>query len=163
MCDKALSFYEETMRIPLIVKPDHAVKEKRSALFAQTCDIYSTILEYAGVEREKAQRDGLSLVPILKSENPLWRETVACECTGLADALTTQRMIRKGAFKYAFNLGDTDELYDLDSDPHELNNLASNSEYKDKRAEMQEELAAWMEANEDPFAHSYRHLLELKN
>ena len=41
------------------------------------------------------------------------------------------------------------ELYDLDNDPLELNNLANNPEYKEKIAQLKEELSAWTTAQGD--------------
>ena len=37
-----------------------------------------------------------------------------------------------------------EELFDIDNDPHELNNLADNSDYKAKLIEMRNECERWM-------------------
>ena len=42
-----------------------------------------------------------------------------------------------------------EELYDLEADPHELNNLIDNSEYKEKADELRTELRKWMDDIED--------------
>ena len=42
-----------------------------------------------------------------------------------------------------------EELYDLEVDPHELNNLIDNPEYKEKADELRTELKKWMDDIED--------------
>jgi hypothetical protein len=42
-----------------------------------------------------------------------------------------------------------EELYDLEHDPHELNNLAGNPEYDEKLAELRQELEKWQETYGD--------------
>ena len=40
-------------------------------------------------------------------------------------------------------------MYDLRNDPHEINNLAADSKYAAKLAELRERLDAWMEDTND--------------
>lgn len=42
------------------------------------------------------------------------------------------------------------ELYDLQADPYEMNNLAERTEFSDKRAELSEELNRWLKGQADP-------------
>ena len=43
----------------------------------------------------------------------------------------------------------TEELFDTENDPHELNNLAENPEYAEKLAELRQECNRWMEEIDD--------------
>ena len=52
-------------------------------------------------------------------------------------------MIRVGSWKYTYWLHDIAELYDLDSDPEELHNLAEEPKYTAKAAELRAQLLAW--------------------
>ncbi len=47
-------------------------------------------------------------------------------------------------WKYVFNTFDYDELYDLNRDPHETENLAALSEYEDKKKEMAALMWEWI-------------------
>jgi arylsulfatase A-like enzyme len=44
---------------------------------------------------------------------------------------------------------DTEELYDLENDPHELTNLAVNPESRELLKSMRAKLLAWMEEKGD--------------
>jgi choline-sulfatase len=54
--------------------------------------------------------------------------------------LMTQRILWKGPWKFVFNGFDYDELYNLDNDPHELNNLGNGSEHMDRMKSMMAEM-----------------------
>jgi len=55
----------------------------------------------------------------------------------------TQRIVWRGRYKYVFNGFDRDELYDLETDPHELTNLAALPEHAGLAREMA--AAMWRE------------------
>ena len=44
----------------------------------------------------------------------------------------------------------TEELYDLENDPHEINNLADDPDYADIKKRLSEELDKWLELTNDP-------------
>jgi choline-sulfatase len=52
-------------------------------------------------------------------------------------------MIRSGDYKYTFWTHDLPELYDLRTDPKEMNNLALSSDQGSTVAELKEKLFAW--------------------
>lgn len=151
LCDKNFFMYEETCRIPLIVKPQKKLMEtKYEDRFVGTCDYYSSILDWAGADKAETSRDGRSFVPLVHNEDVKdWPDHVVTEGNGLAEILYTQRMIRHRQMKYIFNCGDTDELYDLEKDPHELSNEIDNQEYQATLSNMKELLASWMKEHND--------------
>ena len=52
--------------------------------------------------------------------------------------------------KYGWNCSNQDELYDLDQDPHEMNNLINETKYQTSLREMRQCLSEWMlETNYD--------------
>jgi arylsulfatase A-like enzyme len=50
--------------------------------------------------------------------------------------MLTQRVTWDGPWKYVHNGFDFDELYNLDDDPHEMNNLAAEPAYQDRLVQM---------------------------
>lgn len=162
--DKAIFMYEETCHIPLFVKGTKDMDTpQKIQQFVNSTDIYSTILDYAGTPLTKAQRDGLSFKPLLeKKEVPHWPKDVVTECSGIGALLFSQRMYRKGDFKYVFNCGDIDELYDLKKDPYEITNLIDHNDYKEILIELKKGLYQWMEKHCDNLIFEYE-ALRLKN
>ena len=68
--------------------------------------------------------DGQSLVPLLQGEETGRQHTALGEilCEG---AIAPCFMIRRGRYKYIYSEPDPDQLFDLEADPHELTNLAT--------------------------------------
>lgn len=163
LTNKSMHLYEETASIPLIIRPAGGCALRREERFANTTDIYSTILDIAGVEEVKTRRHGRSLMPLVRSENPSdWPQEVVVESSGLGMAHHSSRMIRHGNIKYIFNCADLDELYDLDLDPHELCNRVSAPEAAVLLREMRERLACWMRGKHDPLSRQYANLIRGK-
>ena len=55
-------------------------------------------------------------------------------------------------YKYAWNRGDLEELYDAWADPAELRNLAGEGATAGVRERMREALLGWMRETGDPLA-----------
>ena len=121
--------YEETARIPLIVRyPRMARAGSTPAQLTQTIDFASTILEIAGVQ-DTVRRDGRSLVPLLTGTATPWRSSILLEYYTDAVFPRTLTMgytaVRTERYKYIRykELQGMDELYDLEADPFEMQNL----------------------------------------
>lgn len=160
LTDKSLFMYEETNRIPLVIKEAGAAKRvgEREDRFAGTCDLYSTILDYAGAPLAQAERDGKSLRPLLEGSATEWRDCIVTEASGLDFIQYTQRALRWGDYKYVFNCGDPDELYDLKNDPSEITNLAFSAGHQKLLAEGRRKLDTWMGERGDGLQERFRRL-----
>jgi len=60
------------------------------------------------------------------------------------------RMRRKGDWKLVYDMQGAGQLYNLVKDPAEINNLYGNAVYKDKQAELMQDLSAWELRTQDP-------------
>lgn len=60
------------------------------------------------------------------------------------------RMIRKGEWKLVIDMQGNGQLYKLDTDPMEIDNLYYKPEYRDIKGDMLEELVVWMLRMQDP-------------
>jgi N-acetylglucosamine-6-sulfatase len=121
--------YEETARIPLIVRYPRVVRAGTTpAQMVQTIDFASTLLAMAGV-RDTVRRQGVSLVPVLDGSATTWRQSVFLEYyTDIVfprtlnmgyDAVRTERY----TFIAYRELPGMEELYDLQTDPFQMDNL----------------------------------------
>jgi len=148
--NKGPMMYEETYRIPLVVRwPGVVEPGSRSEAFVRLQDLMPTFLEWAEVEVP----DGLharSIQPLLRGETPAdWPDSVYAQYHGDEFGLYSQRFVRTTRYKFVYNGPDCNELYDLVADPHELQNLVDHPAYADVRADMARRLVDWMDRVDD--------------
>lgn len=148
--NKGMYMYDETYRIPLIIHwPGVTEGGLHCDAFVNLVDLMPTLLEWGGAE-VPAELDGRSLVPLLHGATPVdWPDDVYAEFHGYESALFTQRMVRTRNWKYIYNPGAEDELYDVASDPGELRNLAEDLGYKHVLRRMKDRLVAWLNRTRD--------------
>ncbi len=171
--NKGWTHFEETLRIPFIVRMPAGIGS--GAVLANPVslvDLYPTILDLAGLGSRAAHRsrrlswrwpyrdtesvDGSSVLPLLRGEETEWRDGVVVEFHGLMHTPYTMRTLRKGRFKYGYNFAATDELYDLETDPHEMTNCIDDPAYTDIVLDMRLYLREWMQETLDPALHLYQ-------
>ena len=121
-----MSFFEPACRIPLIVHAPHRFAARRVAQPASLVDVAPTLMELAGCAEggRAGTLDGRSLCPQLKGA------AGAGEVIGeyLAEgAIAPLVMIRRGRYKFVHSPADPDQLFDLEADPDELDNLAPSA------------------------------------
>jgi len=114
-------------------------------------DLYSTLIELCGLPL-KGGMQGVSLVPLLKNPNiPLHDAVFSQRALDLDQAKygdPQARAVRTVKYHYN-NWGDFgEELYDIQNDPHEYTNLASDPAYAAVLQDMRKLLAEFMGAHE---------------
>ncbi len=152
--------YEASLHIPFIMRLPGR-KKAGSVLNTPVshADILPTMLDLADIEVPPAM-PGESLVADL--ENPKDRErSVVAEFTRCANSLNHEfelvpmRCLVNNRYKLIVNLMDTDELYDLDTDPHEMDNRINDPALSEMRDNMHDKLMTWMYENRDPWRGHY--------
>jgi N-acetylglucosamine-6-sulfatase len=121
--------YEESVRTPLFVRgPGVPAGAKVENLVVNT-DFVPTFADLAGVSSPPA--DGRSLVPLLRGEDPSWRSAILLEGFQRPNkkrSLPPYKAIRTETHKYVeYDTGDK-ELYDLEADPYELENVYESAD-----------------------------------
>jgi N-acetylglucosamine-6-sulfatase len=111
--------YEESARVPLFVRGPGVPAGSEVERLALNTDFAPTFADLAGIE---FSADGRSLAPLLRGEDPAWRSSVLLE--GFAGGNPpSYEAVRTETHKYVeYDNGET-ELYDLEADPYELENL----------------------------------------
>ena len=131
------NLYEDAMRVPLIFRHKGRLTPSRQSdrLIGQY-DIQQTILDYVGLgDVELGASPGESFVPHLKGKEQEWQDTVFYE-------QEETRGIRTRAFAYWKRLNGTGEaeLYDIQRDPGQHNNLYGKQDYNRIAEQLDKEL-----------------------
>lgn len=149
MVDKHFVMYEDVVRVPLLVRRRGVVEPGAhcDAFVDGSLDLTATICDWAGVAPPEPCH-GRSLGPWLRGGVPAeWRDCAVATYNGQQFGLYTQRMLRTRRWKYIYNSTDVDELYDLQRDPYELTNRATDPTCTDVLADLRhrlvDELTAW--------------------
>lgn len=121
---KQVSFYEETTRVPLIFKGKGVCPGKKEGI-ASLLDVFPTLCDQAGILAPEGL-GGTSLSSALAGGAMPERDYVAGEWhTEWGFTVSPGRMIRTERYKYTRYIEDGgEELFDLEQDPFEKNNLA---------------------------------------
>ena len=136
--------YEESLKMPFIVKwPGVTKPGSKTTKMVQNLDYAETFLDIAGATIPDDMQ-GLSLVPLLKGENPKdWRRSIYYHYYEYPSVHMVPRHngIRTNRYKLMhFYQFDEWEFYDLKSDPDEYNNLYNNPEYQSLVKRMKNQL-----------------------
>jgi arylsulfatase A-like enzyme len=136
------NLYEHSMKAPLVFAGPGIIAGTSDAL-VYLHDIFPTLCELAGAAVPPGL-DGQSLAPLLRGESVTTRPTLFLAYRDL------QRAVRNERFKLIrYPQVDVTQLFDLESDPHETRNLASDPAYGDTLTELQRDLAGWQESQGD--------------
>ncbi|MDQ2899692.1 MAG: sulfatase [Acidobacteriota bacterium] len=136
--------YEESMRVPMLARcPElfpggRAVKE-----VVANIDIMPTFLAAAGVESPQGI-PGRNFLPLLEGKSIPWRDGLLYEYYWERNFPMTPTMhaLRGERYKYIhyYGIWDIDELYDLQEDPLETNNLIFSEKNQDVVKRMNKQL-----------------------
>jgi len=128
------SFFEEACRIPLIISHP-LIDHRRVGANVSLVDLLPTLLEIAGDTNQSALIEavaGNSLWGLATDSAASWDHPVYAE--NLAEGSTTPLLMAKqGSIKYVYSAVDPEQLFDLETDPHEQVNQFENPDYRDSR------------------------------
>ena len=140
------SLYDEAVKIPLIMAgPGIPQGEQRDQL-VYSHDLFPTILNLAGAEIPETTYYQ-DLAPVMEDKHHDGREAV------FSAFKAAQRMAREKRFKYiCYDVEGVghEQLYDLEKDPHELNNLADQSDMADTKKRLRKRIRGWQKDTGDP-------------
>jgi arylsulfatase A-like enzyme len=163
MIDKHYVMYDDVVRVPLIMRWPGVISPGANcdAFVSHSLDLASTLCDAAGIASPSSFR-GQSLLPLARGQSTTTRQDIFTMYFGNQFGLYSQRMVRDRRWKYIWNPTAQDELYDLELDPGELHNLASQPEARETLAQLRKRLVEWMRETDDLLLNDWteRQLLE---
>jgi N-acetylglucosamine-6-sulfatase len=138
------AMYEPSMRVPLIAHcPSLFPKAQKPKEMVLNLDLAPTFLEAAGVSNTPKMH-GQSWLPVLTGKATTWRKDFIYEYAWERDYPYTPTITGLRTEQYSLMLSeglwDIDELYDIQKDPDQLNNLLSGARIGYKRGRMIEQI-----------------------
>lgn len=156
-------FYEESARVPLIIRYPKKIKPQIINDKVSTLDLFSTIMDYTGVDG--GIRDGESLRSVIEGKKK--RDFVVTEWL-YNGTNQPSHMIVKDNWKLFFNYSKESKvipvLYNLKVDPYEMNNLlALNNEfiniYQEKAEELKMDMIDFLKSKNSRYV---KNIMEIK-
>lgn len=144
-------FYEESGRVPLVIRWPGRVKEGRTAALAQMMDVYPTVVEAIGGEMTPG-RFARSLLPVAIGKRASVRDLVIGE---IGKSAPLDIMARDARFKYWADGGD-EFLFDMRNDPLEMRNLAKEPEHQVTLNQMRQKLLTHLRSTQVNFGEGYK-------
>ena len=138
--------YEESFRTPILMRYPREIKPGTSIdELVQNLDFAPALLDYAGMEIP-GDMQGESFRKMVSGELSEWRDAVYYTYYEYPSVHMVKRHygIRTGRYKLIHFYYDVDEweMYDLEKDPAEMNNVYADEQYSSVRADMHGKLAA---------------------
>ncbi|MCS5490219.1 sulfatase-like hydrolase/transferase [Algoriphagus limi] len=124
------SLYEHSMKVPLIIKGPGIPSNQELDAFAYIHDLYPTLADLAGLP-PREDVDGKSLVPVIHGEKESVRDALFTAYRNTVRAIRTDKwkLIR-------YPERDHTQLFDLEHDPLEINNLAENPNFSEEKSRL---------------------------
>jgi choline-sulfatase len=147
------TFYEDSAKVPAILAwPGHLPEGTHCDKVTSSLDLNATMIDALGCPALPHSR-GRSLLPLLNEpDHTEWDNVAFSEfCQDAAGAGGPfpeegifQRMVRRDNFKLNYYHGQPCQLFDLDVDPRELNDLAADPAHQETVAKLKAEvLEGW--------------------
>jgi arylsulfatase A-like enzyme len=155
--------YDEALRVPMVVAGPGVAPGHRAGQLVSLMDLLPTLGDLAGVDIG-GDHDGVSFAPALAGE-AAWsgRDHLVAESLlvdgregGTGEAVDPRAFdpardginlsVRTPSRRYIWRLHDHDELYDLEADPFELDNIAGSPAHRGEIERFRRLLAAEIEA-----------------
>lgn len=135
-----MNFFEHSARVPLIAAgPGVATGTAPNAV--SLVDLLPTFIDIAGGDLSMLGEpiDGRSLLPLLQGKDDPVDEAIGEYCAEMTGYPVI--MIRRGSLKFIHCESGPIQLFDLDADPLETTNVASDPRYTEAAASFSEEVA----------------------
>lgn len=150
-------FYDAAQHVPLLVmdpRPEaNSTRGQVLTNMVESVDILPTILESLSLPIPEHRLEGRSLINVLHGKSTSWRNIVYSELDysyrrarlilGKTVANSKAWSIRTEKWVYVYWMDAPEQLYDLENDPHQMQDLGRSFSHQAIRSELREQLLAW--------------------
>jgi choline-sulfatase len=155
------SLFEPAVAVPLIVSyPKHLSQNQVTNALTEQFGLYPTLTELVGLPQPQSTTvsnmsnalktmEAYSFADVIR--NPASSGPQAAFSEYDLKSKIPRYMIRTHRYKYIYNEGVMDELYDHEIDPHENVNRINQSEYHSIKNELKDQLFAWYNPDRNPW------------
>jgi iduronate 2-sulfatase len=138
------TLFEWSARAPLIIGGAGVSARGRSSMrTVELLDLYPTLAEMCELSATPRNLHGRSLVPLLTNTGAAWTKPAITQVRRVrGEKVVHGHSLRNERYRYSmWNGGDAgEELYDYESDPRELQNLAADAKNSGVKARVKEQL-----------------------
>ena len=144
-------FYEESVRVPLVIRWPGQVKTGRTSALAQMSDVYPTVVEALGGTLSPG-RFAKSLLPVATGKAEKVRDLAVSE---IGTSPPLRMMARDAKFKWWAE--ETREyLFDMTADPLEMHNLIGDPAHHEDASHMREQMLTFLRTTQVNLSEGYK-------
>jgi len=141
--------YDELLNVPLVISyPKQFGNPVVTDSLVSLLDLVPTLCAMTGV-RWPGPLSGVDLSSAMQEPSQEVRTEIFAEYHGKQQWKCPIRTIRTLQWKYNLSISGEEELYNLESDPGELHNLAKSAEHAEIRGKLSKQLHAWRKKTGD--------------
>ncbi len=127
------SVYDHSMRVPLILKGPKIPKNKKNHALASLSDIFPTVCSYLNLKTPETS-EGKNLMEAIVNPRKVFRENMYYKYRDIQLAVRTNDNWK--LIKYNVDGTERTQLFNLNQDQYETNNLAGKPQYQKKQIEL---------------------------
>ena len=140
------NLYDHSIRVPLIITGPGIPEDKKTDALCYLLDLFPTLCDLIGLPIPETV-EGQNLSPIIVGEKQKVRDSL------FSAYRNTQRAVRDDRYKlieYTVEGTGKTQLFDMASDPWEIDDLSVDPNYSNHLTRLREEMIRWRRAVDDP-------------
>ncbi len=152
-------FHEPAAHVPMVLRLPQSWEDRRAGTTVESptalADVLPTLVRAAGGKPDEGA-DGLDLTAIARGEAPP-REYLEAMIADGGESVPQYAAITDGRWKYIwYSEGGTEQLFDLQTDPKELRNMAGSGQHGDQLTRLRDQVIRRQQERNSPLVENGR-------